>query len=120
MEQTEATKQVSPEMARIAEHRARNRATATRFDLDVAAFFFATSMLVIILVFQGIGVQIVAPVAVAGLAMSWLIGQRKGRQQYKSLYDEELLKLAVEWQMAFKENVWERVEEDVKKELDSA
>jgi len=96
MDKTEATERVRPEMKRIAEHRARDRAKAARWDLDVAAFFFAILLIVIILVYQGIGVEVVSPVAATGLAMGWLMGWKKGKQKYERFYDEELLKLELE------------------------
>ncbi len=89
----EAPKPTLKGKEQLAAERAGEKVKAARWDLDVAAFFFATSMLVIILVFQGIGVEIVAPAAVAGLTMGWLIGQRKGQQQYKRFYNEELRQL---------------------------
>ena len=93
MDEAEATKQVSPEMERKAAQRARDRAKAARWDLDVAVFLFAVLIIIIILLFQGIGVEIVAPVAIFGLAMAWLVGWRRGRQLYQRFYDEELSKL---------------------------
>jgi len=93
MDKAENSVQITSEMKQIAEIRARARSSAAKWDIDVAAFFFATSMLVLILVFQGVAVQIVSASAVAGLSMGWLIGQRKGLQQYKLFYEEELLKL---------------------------
>jgi len=53
---TEGTKQVSPEMERTAAQRARDRAKAARWDLDVAIFLFAVVIIVIILSVQGIGI----------------------------------------------------------------
>ena len=39
LDKAEVTKQVSPEMERTAAQRARDRAKAARWDLDVAVFF---------------------------------------------------------------------------------
>jgi len=97
MDEAEVTKRVRPEMKRIAEHKARDRARAARWDLDVAAFFFAILVIVVILMYQGIGVEVVAPVAAAGLAMGWLMGWKKGKQKYEHFYDEELLQLELEF-----------------------
>jgi len=47
----------------------------------------------IILLFQGIGIEFVAPVAVVGLALGWLMGWRKEKQVYELFYEEELSKL---------------------------
>ena len=53
-------------------------------------------------------------------AMGWLMGWKKGKQTYPSFYDEELLKRAQESKETVKQTLWERwqkLEEDVKKEL---
>ena len=86
----EVTKQVSPELERAAAKRARDRANAARWNLDVAIFLFAVVITVIILSFQGVGIEIVAPVTIFGLAMTWLVGWRQGKQLYPRFYDEEL------------------------------
>jgi len=84
-------KQVSPDMERVAAQRASERARAVRWDLNAAIFLFAILILVIILAtYTKMGVEIVAPVAVFGLAMVWLVGWRRGRQQYERFYEEEL------------------------------
>ena len=46
---------------------------------------------------SGIGIGIVAPVSVFGLASVWLVGWRRGRQAYQRFYDEELAKHPDEW-----------------------
>ncbi len=109
----EVTKQVSPEMERTAAQRARDRAKAARWDLDVAVFFFAILVAVMILLFQGIGVEVMAPAALFGLAMGWLMGWRKGKQAYARFYDEELSKLEKEVEKtmsALEEIIKERVQ----------
>ena len=112
--EAEVAKQVSPEMERTAAQRARDRAKAARWDLDVAVFFFAILATVIILLFQGIGVEVMAPAAIFGLAMGWLMGWRKGKQTYARFYDEELSKLEKELEKtmsALEEIIKERVRE---------
>ena len=112
--EAEVTKQVSPQMERTAAQRARDRAKAARWDLDVAVFFFAILATVIILLFQGIGVEVMAPAAIFGLAMGWLMGWRKGKQAYQRFYDEELSKLEKEvdkTMSALEELIEERVRE---------
>ena len=98
MDEAEVNKQVNPEQAdseieRTAAQRARDRAEAARWDLNIAIFLFAVLITVIILLFQGIGIEIVAPVAIFGLVMVWLVGWRRGKQLYERFYDEELFKL---------------------------
>lgn len=92
-DESEIAGSVSPEIEREAAQRASYRAKAARWDLDVAVFFFAILTIVIILLFQGVGYEIVATVAGFGLAMGWLMGWRKGKQQYESFYQEELKEL---------------------------
>lgn len=90
---SEITGPVSPVIEREAAQRASLRAKASRWDLDVAVFFFAILTIVIILLFQGIGYEIVATVAGIGLALGWLMGSRKGKQIYETFYQEELKEL---------------------------
>ena len=116
MTEAEVTKQVSPEMERTAVHRARDRAKAARWDLDVAVFFFAILATVIILLFQGIGVEVTAPAALVGLAMGWLMGWKKGKQVYQRFYDEELSKLEEELEKTMS-TLAEMIEEKVQKEI---
>ncbi len=96
MDESINTEQIIEKMKRLAEYRATERAQAARWDIDVAAFYFAILILVIILVYQGIEIWIVSPSAVIGLVTGWLIGRRKGKQKYYRFYDEELLKMELE------------------------
>ena len=93
MDQPEVHEPTSEELKQLAARRARERARTARWDLDVAVFLFAVLIIVVILLFQRIGIEIVAPVAIFGLAMVWLVGWRRGRQLYDSFYTEELAKL---------------------------
>ena len=117
MDEAEVTKQVSPEMERIAAQRARDRAKAAMWNLDVAVFLFAVVIIVMTLQFQGIGIEVAAPVATFGLGMAWLVGWRNGKQLYPRFYDEELSKLAQELKTTVKEAVEEAIDEKVQKAL---
>ncbi len=90
MEQTEVPDEMSEEIKRLAARRAAERARVARWDLNIAVFLFAVLIIVVILLSQGIGVEVVAPVAVFGLSMVWLVGWRQGRKLYKDFYQEEL------------------------------
>ncbi len=119
MSEAEVTKQVSPEMERTAMQRARDRAKAARWDIDVAVFLFAVLATVIILSFQGIGVEVTAPAAIFGLAMGWLMGWKKGKQVYAWFYDEELSRLEKELEetmSALEEIIEERVQKAIREE----
>ncbi len=117
-EEAEVTEQVSPEIVQTAAQRARDRANAARWNLEIAIFLFAVLIIIIILLFQEIRIEIVAPVAIFGLAMVWLAGWRQGRQLYQRFYDEELVKLERELQKAAEgTTIEETVEEKVQKAL---
>ena len=119
MDKAEVTIQISPAMERTAAQRARVRAVTARWDLDVAVFLFTILIIVIILLFQEIQIEIVAPIAIFGLAMSWLVGWRRGNQLYERFYDEELAKL--EYALIIKKRaegtIGETVEEQIQKAL---
>ncbi len=117
MDEAEVTKQVSPEMERIAAQRARDIAKAAMWNLDVAVFLVAVVIIVMTLQFQGIGIEVAAPVAIFGLGMAWLVGWRNGKQLYPRFYDEELSKLAQELKTTVKEAVEETIDEKVQKAL---
>jgi len=116
MEQAEVLEQPSEEAKQIATRRARERARTTRWDLDIAVFLFAVLIIIIILLFQEVRIEIVAPVAVFGLAMVWLCGWRRGRNLYNGFYDEELAILMQEPESKEKQ-LEETVEEQVQKAL---
>ena len=122
MDEAEVTQQDSPEMERAAARRARDRAKNARWDLNVAIFLFAVLILVIILAtYTKMGIEVVAPVAIFGLVMAWLVGWRRGKQLYQSFYDEELSNLKQELKKAVagavKKTVEETIEERVQKAL---
>ncbi len=116
MEEVDIDNLLNAEIEQKASQRASDRARAARWDLDVAVVFFAVLLIVIILLFEGIGIEIVAPSAASGLALGWLMGWRKGRQLYERLYDEELSKLRLELKIPVNEN-GETPEEQVQKAL---
>ncbi len=120
MDEAEATKQVSPETEKLAAQRARDRAREARWDLNIAIFLFAVLIIVIILLFQEIGIEVVAPIAIFGLAMVWLVGWRRGRQLYQRFYDEELADLEQELKKAISGAVQEVVEETIEEKVQKA
>ncbi len=120
MDEPEVKKNVSPEIERRAAQRARDRARTARWDIDVAVFLFAVLAIMIILLFQGIGTAIVAPIAAFGLAMVWLVGWRRARQLYPRFYDEEISRLEQESRSAgttISKTVEQTIEEKVQKAL---
>jgi len=77
----------------LAFERARERVKGARWDLSVAVLAYAILSAVVLLRLEGIGIEVVAAVAVLGLAIVWLIGWRRGRRLLKRYYDEELTQL---------------------------
>lgn len=122
-DKAEVTEQASEEIQRLAAKRARERARNARWDLNVAVFLFAILILVIILVtYTKMGIEVVAPIAVFGLSMVWLVGWRRGQELFKTFYDEELAKLEQESEKRkrgkkIEEVVEETIEEKIQKAL---
>jgi len=109
MSESEDNKRASLKIERTAAQNAKIRARVARWDLDIAVFLFAVLIIVMILLFQKIGIEIVGPVAIFGLAMVWLVGWRRGKQLYQRFYEEELAKLEPESKRSVKEIVEEKV-----------
>ena len=120
MDEAKVTRQDNLEIQRTAARRARERASAARWDLDIAVFLFAIMIIVIILLFQDIGVEVVAPIAIFGLAMVWLCGWRRGRQLYRRFYDEELKRLEQQLGKAVTETIEKTVEETIEERVQRA
>ena len=70
--------------------RASVRAKTSRWNLETAMLLFAVLFLTLMLLFEGIATEIVAPVALLGLVLAWLVGWRYGKQLYARFYIEEL------------------------------
>ncbi len=117
IKEEEITKQISPEMEQKIARRAKERAKAARWDLDVAVFFFAILVIIVILLAQGVGIEIVAPSAILGLAMGWLMGSRKGKQAYEYFYNGDISRLEEEIRKTIEGVIEETVEEKVQKEM---
>ncbi len=110
--------QIEKEIALLAESRARDRARNAKWDLNIAIFLFAILILILILLFQQVATEIVAPIAVFGLAMVWLVGWRRGRQLFKLFYKEELARAKMELEARkkdMKEALQETIEDQVQK-----
>lgn len=118
-DKAEVGRQVSLEMEQTAVQRARDRAGSARWDLTIAIFLFAVLILVIILAtYTKMGIEVVAPIALFGLAMVWLLGWRRGKQLYPRFYDEELSKLEQELKKTVKAAVKKTVEETIEETIE--
>ena len=120
-DETEVIVGISLEMERTAARRARDKAKNARWDLNVLIFLFAILIMVIILAtYTKAGLEVVAPVAIFGLAMVWLMGWRRGRQLYQRFYDEELLTTERELKEVVKGKIKEAVEETIEERVQRA
>lgn len=79
--------------AELAAVSAKERAQIARWDINIAVFLFAVLIIVLILLFEGFGAEVVGPIAAVGLGLFWLAGWRRGRQLYRHFLNEELLRL---------------------------
>ena len=122
MEEAEVTKGAGEEINQTAASRAKVRARNAKWDLNIAIFLFAVLIIVIILLFQDIGIQVVAPIALFGLVMVWLVGWRRGRELYKTFYDEELAQLEQELEKKKEKEVkiGKEVEETIDEKIQKA
>ena len=93
MEEAKDSKQFSPVIERLASQSAKDKTGIAKWSLNVVILLFAILITIIVLTSQGIGINVVAPVAIFGLAVVWLMGWRRGRQLYQRFYSEELSSL---------------------------
>ena len=98
----EIPKWIHPKTKRKAIQKAKYRASASRWNLEVAIFLFGILAIIMILGYQGVGIWIVAPIAIIGLTMVWMIGWRQARKAYQIYVNEELDQLPDEWKDYYK------------------
>ena len=97
MEEDESIKWINQESRRKAVQRAKDKASAAKWNLDVAIFSFGVLATVSILSFERVGIWITASVAISGLVIVWLLGWRRARQLYAGFLNEELAQCPDEW-----------------------
>ena len=117
MMETEVIKPISPESQHTARQRAMDRARIARWDLNIAIFLFAILITVVILLFQNVNIEIVAPVAIVGLCTVWLVGWIRGKKLYHRFYNEEVSSFTEDLTKSIRETVEETIEEKVQKAL---
>ncbi len=120
IDENNVTKEVSPQMKEVAVQRARERAKNARWDLNIAILLFALLFIVIILsTYTKAGLEVVGPVAVAGLVTVWVFGWSRGKRLYRHFYEEELSRLEQEAKRTptLKEAIEETIAEKVQKAL---
>ncbi len=120
--EAEDNEQIKKEIEKQAAKRAFTRAKVNSWDLNIAIFLFLVLIEVIVLLFQGIGIEIVAPITIFGLACVWFVGWRQRRKLYASYYEEELVNLAREFSVksSSKQTVQKKIEETVEEYVQRA
>jgi hypothetical protein len=111
------SEQIDKEKELLAFSRAKDRARTARWDLNIAVFLFVVLIIVIILLFQEVPLEIVAPVAIVGLGMVWLTGWRQGKLLFERYCEEELAKLEYERTRQVEETVEEAVRKAIRERL---
>ena len=96
MGESEDIKQSSQGIERLATQIANSKTDIAKWDHNTVVFSFAVLVIVIILVSLEVDTKIVAPVAILGLAVAWLMGRRKGKQLFQGFYTEVLTNLKQE------------------------
>ena len=117
LEADKPSERKNKERERLAIQRAKDRARTGRWDLNIAIFIFSVLIIVIILLFQGVVLEIVAPVAIFGLGMVWLVGWRQGKQLFERYCEEELAKLEYERTLKVEETIEETVRKTIRERL---
>jgi len=117
LEEEQASERENKKKELLAIQRAKDRARTARWDLNIAIFLFAVLIIVIILLFQGVVLEIVAPVAIFGLSMVWLTGWRQGRQMFERFCEEELAKLEYERTRKVEETIEDAVRKAIRERL---
>ena len=91
--EVEASKPTSKDIEHLASERATEKVKTARWDFTIAILAYATLGAVVILRLEGIAIEIVAIIAILGLAMVWLIGWKRGKRLFRRFYDDELKQL---------------------------
>ena len=73
--------------------RARYKASIVKWGLTTVILLFAILITIIILIPQGVGLNVSAPLAIFGLATVWLMGWRRCSRLYQSFYADELSRI---------------------------
>ena len=89
----EVTKPTIEGREQLALEKASEKVKGARWDLSVAVTAYAILSAVVLLRLEGLGIELVAAIAVLGLVIVWLIGWRRGKRLLKRYYDEELSQL---------------------------
>jgi DNA-binding CsgD family transcriptional regulator len=86
---TEAVEMDQSVEQRVAK-RANEKALSARWNVNIVIFANAVFVAVVLMGIEGVAIEILAPVAVAGLSMIWLVSWLRWKRLYHQFYEEEL------------------------------
>ena len=94
---TEAAKMVQPAEQRVAKI-ANEKALSARWNVNIVIFANAVLAAVVLMGLEGVAIEILAPVAAAGISMIWLVSWLRCKRLYRQFYEQELSELdEVSW-----------------------
>ena len=77
----------------LAAERATRQAQSARWNMNIVIFIYAILATLMLLRFENVATEIVAPVSATGLFMTWFMGWIRGNKLYGRLYEQELQEL---------------------------
>lgn len=73
--------------------RANDKALSARWNVNIVIFANAVFVAVVLMGLQGVAIEILAPVAAAGISMIWLVSRLRWKKLYHQFYEQELSEL---------------------------
>jgi len=70
--------------------RANEKALSARWNVNIVIFANAVFVAVVLMGIEGVAIEILAPVAVVGLSMIWLVSWLRWKRLYHQFYEQEL------------------------------
>ena len=93
---TRDTEQPDQEVEHLATKMAKSRTNIAMWDLNIVFLLFAVLVIVVIMISLDVDTIIVAPVAIIGLILVWVMGRRRGKRMYQQFFTEEYASLQQE------------------------
>jgi DNA-binding CsgD family transcriptional regulator len=80
--------------------RASDKALSARWNVNIVIFANAVFAAVVLMGLEGVAIEILAPVAAAGISMIWLVSRLRWKRLYHQFYEQELSELdEVSWEV---------------------
>lgn len=86
---TEMTQSVKQRVAK----RANDKALSLRWNVNIVIFANAVFVAVVLMGLEGVAIEILAPVAVVGLSLIWILSRFRWKRLYNEFYRQELMEL---------------------------